>query len=636
MSCSTTAQYSKTDYSTENKKAIKLYEEALAALDARKYDEAAALLTQAVGKDENFTDAHLVLGEVNLQLGNTAEAKENLETATRIEPRKFMAAYFYLGGIYISEMDYETAKKNLLIYTQNNPKESPMTSRAQLALRSCDFAISALKNPVDFQPINMGPKVNTPFPEYYPTLTVDEEELLFTRRIENSQAFQGVHEDFYVAKNGTDGYGQAANLRNVNTLMNEGAPSYSASGNLLFFTACDLFGDYGGGRTGLGSCDIFYAFKNGDQWSDAVNLGGQINSGVWETQPSFSADGRTLYFIRGKRVGNGIGQQDIWFSELNDEGLWSKAKKIPGSVNTPYTEESVFIHPDGQTLYFASDGHPGMGGLDLFLSKKNPDGSWGEPVNLGYPINTEKDENSLLVSSSGQLALFASDREGGYGDLDLYHFNLPESARPEPVTYAKGRVYDDRTLRPLGSDFEIINLSTSQRMATGTSDSKNGTFLMPLPTGNEYMVNVSKKDYMFYSKNFKLTDADIAEPFSLNIPLKRIESGNAVVLENVFFDSDSYALKENSKIELGKLVSFLNLNPELDIEIGGHTDDVGNDADNLSLSKNRAESVKGFLIESGIEADRVNAVGYGETSPLESNDTAAGKAINRRTEFKIN
>ena len=632
---SASAQGRSTDYSTENKKAIKLFEQATAALTSREHKKAEGLFKQAIQRDENFTDAYIVLSELYLETNDLKSARKQLEKAISIEPRKFMAAYFYLGEINMSESDYEAAIYNFTLYQRSNPPASPMSGRAARSLRNCSFAQEALKNPVPFEPINFGPSINTKFPEYYPTLTLDEDELLFTRRIENANAFNGVHEDFYVSNKENDQWENAKNLRVVNTLMNEGAPSYSANGRILFFTACQLFDDYGAGRTGYGSCDLFYAYKEGKNWTEAMNLGGVINSGVWESQPSFSADGKTLYFVRGKRSGQGISHQDIWSAELSDNGTWSKPAKIPGLVNTPEVEESVFIHPDGQTLYFASDGHPGMGGLDLFMSRKHPDGSWGEPVNLGYPINTAGDENSLLVSSSGSLAVFASDRPGGFGDLDLYHFELPENVKPRPVTYAEGLIYDAKNFRPLDASFELVDLETGASVAVGTSD-KSGEFLIPLPVGKEYMVSVSREGYMFHSENFKLKTKGIAEPYELNVPLKKITTGNSVVLQNVFFDTDSYELKESSKIELGRLVSFMNLNPDLRIEIGGHTDNIGSDTDNVLLSKSRAESVAKFVVDSGIVADRVSAKGYGETAPIDSNKTDSGRAANRRTEFKIN
>lgn len=635
FSFSSHAQFGKTDYSTENKKAIKLFEEGTDALNMRDYDLAESLFKSAIEKDENFTDAYIVLAELYLSKGMLKEAEEPIEKAISIEPRKFVTAYFYLGEIQISKGEYAQAIKNLELYESTNPPSSPTSERAKRSLRNCHFAVEAMKNPVPFEPINFGPSVNTKYPEYYPTLTVDEDELLFTRRIENANAFQGVHEDFFVSSKKDADWGHAENMSSINSLMNEGAPSFSASGNLLFFTACKLHDDYGPGRTGFGSCDIFYTYKEGKNWSPPMNLGGEVNTGVWETQPSFSADGKTLYFVRGKSSRGADSQQDIWFTELQDNGKWKKPEKVPGLVNTPQTEESVYIHPDGETLYFASDGHPGMGGMDLFMSKKNPDGSWGEPVNLGYPINTQGDENSLLVSSSGALAVFASDRPGGFGDLDLYHFELPVHVRPKAVTYAQGLIFDAKNFRPLDAAFELIDLDSGESIAVGNSDRSSGEFLIPLPTGKEYMVNVSREGYLFHSENFKLTSGSASEPFELNIPLKKISTGNSVVLENVFFDTDSYELKESSKLELGKLASFMKLNSNVHIEIGGHTDNVGSDEDNILLSEKRATSVMEFIVASGIENTRITAKGYGESEPLESNDTEQGRAVNRRTEFKI-
>ncbi len=634
-SCGATGQLGNTEYSSQDKKAIKLFERGLDELNLKQMQKAEALFKEALAKDDQFTEVYLTLAEMYLARGDEEAAKPNLVQVTKLSPRKYMIAYFYLGEINLSEGNYDEALELLTGFVQNNKKASPAVDRANRSIQNCYFGIEAMKNPVEFKPINFGETINSPFPEYYPTLTVDESELLFTRRIENASAFQGMHEDFFVSSNSGESWGTAQNLRGVNSLMNEGAPSLSADGKLIFFTACALYDDYGAGRSGFGSCDIFYSYKQGKSWSPAKNLGGEVNTGVWESQPSFSADGKTLYFIRGKRSGEGISQQDIYYSELTEQGTWTKAQKIPGAVNTPYVEESVFIHPDGETLYFSSDGHPGMGGLDLFMSKKHSDGSWGTPVNLGYPINTAGDENSLLVSAGGELAVFASDRPGGYGDLDLYHFKLPKNVLPAPVTYAKGLIYDDANFRPLGANFELIDLATGKSVALGTSDETSGDFLIPLPVGKEYMVNVSREGYMFHSENFSLTRETKGESYELNIPLKKIKEGNAVVLQNVFFDTDSYELKPASQSELNKLVSFLNLNPQVNIEIGGHTDNVGSVEDNLLLSENRANSVRTFLLNAGVPQDRVTAKGYGESVPVSDNETSEGRAKNRRTEFKI-
>jgi outer membrane protein OmpA-like peptidoglycan-associated protein len=347
-------------------------------------------------------------------------------------------------------------------------------------------------------------------------------------------------------------------------------------------------------------------------------------------------DGKTLYFIRGKRTRQGK-EQDIYKSELKENGEWTEPVKLSSTINTPYREESVFIHPDGRTLYFSSNGHPGMGGLDIFYSRKQEDGSWSEPKNLGYPINTHDQENSLLVSPDGTHAYFGSDREGGYGGLDLYRFELPDSVRADPVTYLRGKLVDAETGEPLRAEFELKDLSNGELVTRSSSDKKNGTFLVPLPTGREYALSVDRKGYLFHSEHFMLKQkgGGTSDPVKKNIELQPIDTGRSVVLENVFFETAKYNLKKESRVELDKLYRFLKANPSVRIEIQGHTDSVGTARDNQILSENRAEAVYDYLEKKGIDPSRMVAKGYGERRPIADNSTPEGRARNRRTAYKI-
>jgi outer membrane protein OmpA-like peptidoglycan-associated protein len=322
-------------------------------------------------------------------------------------------------------------------------------------------------------------------------------------------------------------------------------------------------------------------------------------------------------------------------STLDDFGAWTKAERISEVINTPLKESSVLIHPDGQTLYFTSNGHPGMGGEDVYLSRKQKDGSWGTPVNLGYPINTHRNENSITVSASGDVAYFASNREGGYGGLDLYSFELAEGYRPMKVSYMEGTVVDRETGRPLSAQFELIDLETEEVIVESFSNGQDGTFLVSLPEGRDYALNVEQKGYLFFSDNFSLAESSSNEPYKKRIELSPIREGESVVLKNVFFSSNSYELSNRSRAELNTLVSFLNKNYRLQVEIGGHTDNVGKEASNKALSLNRAKAVQDFLVTAGIPLERLISKGYGASIPLADNDSEEGRAQNRRTEFKV-
>jgi outer membrane protein OmpA-like peptidoglycan-associated protein len=322
---------------------------------------------------------------------------------------------------------------------------------------------------------------------------------------------------------------------------------------------------------------------------------------------------------------------------VDAEGKFSTPIKLPDNINTPKEEQSVFIHPDNQTLYFCSHGHVGLGGSDIFMTKRQPDGSWSNPVNLGYPINTSDDENSLLVSPSGALAYFASGRPGGMGGLDIYQFELPAELKPEKITYVKGKVFNSRNNEPLEASFELIDMDSQKQVAKSYSQ-KNGEFLVTLTAGKNYIVNVSKEGFLFYSDNFNLKEsvADFTKPFQLDIPLMPIDTGSVVELKNVFFDVNKWDLKPESRAELDKLVTFLQRNPNLKIELSGHTDNSGDKKFNITLSSNRAKSVFDYLVNTGkISAARMTSRGYGDTRPKVPNDSPENKAKNRRTEFRV-
>ena len=443
-------------------------------------------------------------------------------------------------------------------------------------------------------------------------------------------------------------WGQAVPMpTNVNTVHNEGAPTIAADGRSLIFVACaDATGEYyGENRTGKGSCDLFYTKKLGQKWIDPVNLPGTVNSFHWETQPSLSADGKTLYFVKGIRGKNQTDNSDIYVTRLQSSGTWGAPERLPDVINTPMMEESVLIHPDGRTLYFASRGHVGMGGSDLFVSRMDDNGNWSKPVNLGYPINTRYDENSLMVSPDGEIAFFASDREGGYGDLDIYYFSLPEELRPTKTLYFEGIVYDATTKAPLAGEFQLIDLKTGKEVVLSYADKITGEFLVSLPVNREYALNVEFQGYAFYSKNFNMTAPENQEAVHMDVPMIPLTSNEPVLLANVFFDLSKATLRPESNVELNKLVDFLTKNPTVKIELGGHTDTRGDDKENLKLSTDRAKAVYDYLITKGIKSDRLSYKGYGETKPVVSDveivklasekDREAAHQSNRRTEYRI-
>lgn len=655
-------------YSSKNKKAIALFEEGQKAPSTVKdpkrlgpnYRAGIELMDKAIEKDPAFWEAYLVAGEFAEYSNQLELAIKYYEAAIRINPYHSVtgSTYFYLANIKYATGDYSGALTLLNTFIQNRQANPDFVKVARELQASCEFSVNAMKNPADFKPINIGPGINTKDPEYFPTITVDGKTILFTRRIFDPRVekrndvpenFQQQQEDFYVSHLSDQQIWSKAEPMpiNINTVNNEGAPTLGPDGRTLVFVGCpDASGqNYGDGRNGKGSCDFFITKKLGSKWTNPINLPGEVNTRHWETQPSLSSDGKTMYFIRGIRGQGAQKNDDIYMATMREDGTWNPAVRLPSHINSPQDEESVLIHPDGKTLYFASRGHIGLGGTDLFVSRMDANGNWGKPENLGYPINTKFDENSLMVSADGEIAFFASDREGGYGDLDIYYFIMPEKLRPTKTLYFEGLVYDVNTKKPIPGKFSLIDVKTGKEVIRSQADLITGEFMVSLPLNADYALSVEFEGYFNFSQNFNMTVAEGLESFKMDIPMIPLSSTEAVLLDNVFFDLNKTNLLPESFVELTKLKDFLVKNPTYKIELSGHTDTRGDAKENLILSEGRAKAVVEYLVKQGIAANRLVAKGYGETLPKISDATIAGLKTevekekahrkNRRTEYKI-
>ncbi len=621
-------------YTSTNKKAISAFESGLEFYNARKDEKAKEELKKAIEKDPIFIEPHLLLAQMYVEANRKQAAIDEYIKALQINPAFDKKTYYNLGQLEANIGKYADAKKDLETYLKNRVINPDTRDYAEWQLENCNFALEAIKNAVPFQPKNMGAAINTNLDEYFPAVTADDQLFLFTRNNRTEQV--DLQEDF-LTTNKVNGQWQPAKLigNGINTPGNEGAPTLSVDGQILFFTVCqDITGSFGAGRKGFGGCDIFYSQKVGNDWSKPYNLGPTINTKYRETQPSFGADGKTLYFVSNRP--GGMGEHDIYVSVLKEDESWGTPQNLGNTINSKGDEQSVCIHPDGKTLYYSSNGRVGMGGFDIYMSRKNEKGEWSKAINIGYPINTYGDENSLLVAGSGKIAYFASNREGGFGGLDMYQFELYEAIRPDLITYMKGKVYDAKTKASLGAHFELIELESAKTVIVSDANAGNGEFLVTLPVEKNYALNVSNPGYLFYSENFSLKElSDKTKPFNMDVPMQPIEVGFPVELKNVFFETAQFDLKPESKGELNKLVAFLNLNMTMKIELNGHTDNVGDKKMNITLSLNRAKSVCDYLIANGIEAVRLTYKGYGDTQPKVANDSDENRSKNRRTEFKV-
>jgi outer membrane protein OmpA-like peptidoglycan-associated protein/tetratricopeptide (TPR) repeat protein len=582
-----------------------------------------SVLQLVLAEKPNFIDGWEVLGKNLFFLKKYEEAAKTYEKVKVLKADYFGDINLRLAKCYVATEQYALARKLATEYLQL--PYATNKSETEKIIANCNFAEEALKHPVPFDPVNLGTNINSAMNEAGPYLTADGKYLYFTREEEMLNFAQ---EDIYYAVKTGDHFGGANPVGDaINTLQNgEGSQSISASGKYLLFTSYDR-------PDGLGSADIYISRKAGNKWERANNLGSPINTPGWEGAPSLSADGRTLFFSSIRS--GGYGQRDIWYSTLNENGTWATPINLGDSINTPFNDESPFIHPDGKTLYFSSNGHPGMGNYDLYVSHLLPNGKWSKAVNLGYPINTSGYEVSIFVTTDGSTAYYSSERKDSYGGMDIYKFMMPAVNRPNYTSYIEGNVFDSETRSAITANVQVFDLKTGKLFASASSDKANGSFITTLPSGKDYAVEVMKDGYLFYSHNISLKDATEGAPLEVDIPLHKISIGEKIVLNNVFFESDKFELKDESKAELNVVVKMLTQNPSLKIEIGGHTDNSGSEEKNKTLSTQRAKSVFDYLVQKGISAERLSYMGYASSRSVAPNASPEGRAKNRRTELVV-
>lgn len=611
-------------------KATDIYLQAIANAQNGKLLVAIKMVNDALKIEPKFVDAYLSIAGMHAELKDYNESVNQFEKAFSLDAvysKNYLLPYsISLAGAGKFEQALNAVNTFLAIPKLNDRSIKAGEFRKKTYAFAIDYAKNhPLKNYV-FNPQNLGDNINTIDPEYYPSLTIDGKKIVVTRRVNSSQG-KG-NEDFYESELINGKWSKAKPLEgNINSpQFNEGAQNISQNGQWLIFTGCNF-------PEGMGSCDLYISYLTKQGWSKAENLGQNINSEYWETSPSLSPDKRDLYFS--SSVPGGFGSSDIWVSHRNANGKWGPAQNLGPEINTGGHEGSPFIHADNQTLYFNSTGHPGYSDKsDLFVSRKQPDGKWSKPENLGYPINTTDEEGSLIVSSDGKTAYYASDRSDTKGALDIYTFELREDVRPAKTLWVKGKVFDKKTKNSLPASVELTDVINKQQISKLQTD-EDGNYLVTLPVGRDYAFTVNRKGYLFYSENFKLAKNAPDSIYQIDIALQPIEANAIVILKNVFFDTKKTELKPESITELDNVVVLMNENPKLKIQISGHTDNVGKPEDNIKLSLGRSVAVINYLLGKGIKNDRLTFKGFGETKPIADNKTEAGRALNRRTELSV-
>lgn len=583
------------------------------------------------------------------------------EKAFQLNPAIDPRIHFMLGQAYQLTLNWHVAIKEYTVYKASlSPEEMKAVDKILAKkIEECNTGKELVKNPVRVFIDNLG-AVNSIYAEYSATISADESMMLFTSMrdvsvgAKNATRPEEYDEDIYISYNIDGKWTAAQNMGEpINTVTHDATIALSADGQRMFI--------YKGDRGG----DIYECVLKGNEWSKPERLSKNINTEFHESSACYSFDQKTLYFVSDKPQG-GYGGRDIYKSSLIKKDKWGEPVNLGSVINTPFDEEAVFMHPDGETMYFSSKGHKTMGGYDIFKSFWNDStNTWTEPENIGYPINTADDDVFFVVSANGKHGYFASIKEGGYGEKDLYvvTFLGPEkqgitstednllASRTAPIaekqieqgieiktnqlTILKGKVMDAITLQPVDASIEITDNQKNEQVAIFTSNSTTGKYLVTLPSGKNYGIAVKADKYLFHSENFDIPKTSVYQEITKDVLLKKVEVGSKIILKNIFFDFDKATLRPESTAELERLVGLLNEIGSLRIEISGHTDSRGAAAYNQKLSEDRSKTVVDYLIKKGINTSRLEYKGYGMTSPVATNDTDDGRQQNRRTEFTI-
>ncbi|MEQ8361112.1 MAG: OmpA family protein [Cytophagales bacterium] len=610
---------------TSSAKAERYYQKAQSEASRRNYKLAQQLLDEAIKKDDQFVEAYFLKGIIYNSYGERETAFKMYEKVIALEPddRKFRKAHFFVGMEEFENGNYENAKNAFQKYLFLIPGDKRSKAITEEKIKNCDYAMDPAHRSDQIKPERLDEVLNKFQYQYFPVLTADQEYIFFTARDDIST------EDIFVSRFYDGKWVDPQSISPViNTpAYNEGTCTVSGDGRMIVFTSCNSPG-------GRGRCDLYIAFRSGNKWTKPNNMGLNVNSKYWDSQPSLSADGRHLYFSSDRPGGKG--RMDIWVSSRDNLGRWSPARNVGAPINTSGEEFSPVLHPSNKALYYATNGYDGFGGLDLFYSLKE-DGKWSKPENLGAPINTWKDEVAFFVAADGKTAYYSTNEKDEKGARSfIYRLDLPARLQLKNKSYSlKGTVYDKETKKKLRAQIDLIDLETDETEQSVSSDPSNGEYLIVLTEGAEYGLFVSREGYLFESLNFNLKDSDASGKLNIDIALTPINVNASTIMNNIFFDFGKASLRSSSIPELEKLIDFLRINENVRIEIGGHTDNIGSIEDNQKLSEDRAKAVRDFLVGHKVPLDRLSFKGYGESKPVADNNSEENRQRNRRIEFTV-
>ncbi len=652
-----------------NKKVIKLLEQ---SKDRKKYDQRQRhdFLKQAVDLDEDCAACYFELAKASYRRAKAngtsfKGAQGHYTDVISACPEFHSDAYYYLGVIYYGQADYKNALKYFKEFL-DFPDDSKEKNARDLdkkyqdvtdILKEVEFYAEFYEKPVPFNP-HIVEGVSSEHDDYLAMLSPDNEIMFYTRKLEKKAKGDLVGkkvEEFTQSarENGKAPFDRGKRMRRpFNVGDNYGGVSISINNKEMFITICKP------GKQGYNNCDVYVTrygkYYNEEQqkevygWSEPENLGENVNTeDGWEAQPSISSDGNVLYFATYRATSDGM---DIFYTERDEEGNWSVAKSVGAPINGAGHEKAPFMHSDSQTLYFASSswedpatrelkttaGRFGAGGYDIYYTKRKDDGTWTDPKNIGYPINTKEDEHGLFVSTDGKLAYFGSNRLKGSKGLDIYSFELYKEARPEKIALFKGELKDDNgeVLKDAKIEFKVAESNEVQQVKVDSTDGSYAA-VVNLKEGKDVVMTVKAKDHAYNSRIFKFDDLFSSTVTKKNVKAEKIKVGKTYKINDILFKSNSAEIEKPSKQILDGFADYLKENPKLKVAIEGHTDNVGDPGENMVLSTDRAFSVMEYLQEKGVKASRLSFKGYGETKPVGDNTSENGRALNRRTEFKI-
>ncbi|MEI7589187.1 MAG: OmpA family protein [Chitinophagia bacterium] len=612
---------SKTTISSKNKIAAqKLYDKAMVELDHKYFEKGIELLESAIQKNPELIDAYLTLFQTYLDTKQNSKAItvfEKAQSTDSLATTPFIVKY---TTAFVSMGNY--AKAFLILQPLINHLPSYLKSKATDLIKVCEFAM-AHPTQKEIKVANVGDSINSDAAEYFPSVTVQDSLFLFMRRSNLTR------EDFYYSTITQNGFSKAKPLAdNLNEEDKKGSMSLTQDLNTLYFAA-----DYG--TKGYGRYDIYKVNKTKKGWSDPKNLGRNINSDYWDSAPSIAPDGQALYFCSNRP--GGFGGIDIYVAYRNEKGYWNDAVNLGPTINTAGDEQTPFIHADNRSLYFSSNGWPGFGGADLFVSRKKLDGTWSTPMNLGYPINTYENEGSIAVAGNGMDAYMASDRGDSKGGLDIYKVVLASATRANKTFYLKGYITDAVSKNPIAGDVVLVNpMDDSSNMHIKVDN--NGYFVLGLPYFDSLGIRVNSPDHIFASTFISADSLQYISGTTYQFYLAPIPVyGNSFSqnFNHVYFDLNSAKLKKKSRVELDALVTYLESAPTAFVLIEGHTDSKGDSIQNKNMSDKRSESIAHYLISKKIAPNRVSTIGRGAKFPIADNATEEGRAKNRRSSFVI-